>query len=316
MKNVIIHGRYQESSGKIKLFNTASGISLLVKGSISIDISFEKKPGYFYVIKDFDYENKTKCFVKDNETITINFDDKKPHHIDLVKANEAMDNFLVINKIRGELLENQNRQNKFIKVYGDSTIAGYGILAKTGEPDIDTNDGVVDFCYRAIYSLNYDYDIFAASGWGLIFSSYTSPKEIGINRYMDALCVCSNEKFKTKTPDLLIISLGTNDNAYIEENKDKKEELIKVFIDSYEKLILKERENSSNLPVLMVYGSLKEENVYPLIEKTYEELTKKYSNIYIVKLSGDNSGLSNHSYLSYHEKMAEELKEKIKGILH
>lgn len=318
MENFTIKGRYKKENGNIQLFNTGSTISLDVKGkSVTFELGSLKKPCYIYIIKDFDCNQKKKHLIDVNACIRLFLSDDKPHHIDLVKANESMDNTLVVKKVEidGEILKSSGKTTKFVKVYGDSTIAGYGILAHEGEVDIGTNDGVEDFCFRALYNLKLDYDIFAASGWGITFSAYTVPKEIGIEKYRENLCVNSNEKWVSKKADLLIISLGTNDMSFINENLDRKDELISHFINSYANLIKEERKNNPPLPVLMVYGSLKEEFVYPLILKTYTELSKKFDNLYIIKMSGDNSGLSGHSYYTYHEEMSKELQEKILSII-
>ena len=318
MENLLLRGRYKKEQGNIQFFNTGSGVSLYVKArSVTLELSTLKKSCFIYVIIDHDYSKKKKYYVDVKAFIKLNLPDENPHYLDVIKANESMDNTLVLHniKIEGKSLKFPENHRKFVKVYGDSTIAGYGILGHEGVPDIDTNDGVEDFCFRALYELDLDFDIFAASGWGLTFSAYTSPKEIGIEKYIENLCVNSNERWVSKKADLLIISLGTNDVSCIEENIESKEELTSRFIDSFAKLIEKERKNNKDFPVLIVYGSLKEEQAYWLIEKTFDELTKKMTNIYIVKLPGDNTGLSNHSYVSYHENMAKVLEEKIVSII-
>ena len=103
--------------------------------------------------------------------------------------------------------------------------------------------------------------------------------------------------------------------SYIVQNKENSQELTEKFIKSYENLIKKECGKNPEIPVLMVYGSLKEEFVYQLIEKTYKYLSEKYSNVYIVKLPGDNSAISFHSFVTYHKQMAEILNQKILSIL-
>ena len=317
-RNMLIRGRYKTINGFLQFFNTGSGVSLCVQGkSITFDIKPIVQSCFVYIIKDFDLNQKTKYFIDEDIDLTIPLGDDKPHYIDLVKVNEAKENSLVIRdiKIDGKILKYAEKPNKFVKVYGDSTIAGYGILAHTGEANIETNDGVEDFCFRALYELNYDFDLFTGSGWGLTFSAYTEPKEIGIEKYTENLCVNSSEKWTSKKADLLIISLGTNDYAYIEENIGQKDSLFDEFFHSYKKIIEKERQDNKDLPVLMVYGSLKEEHVYPLIEQTYNKLSKEIDNLYIVKLPGDNSGISYHSFVTYHKKMAEVLKEKILSII-
>ena len=138
---------------------------------------------------------------------------------------------------------------------------------------------------------------------------------VGIEKFEDKICVCSDTEFKQKTPDFLIISLGTNDYSFIAENPENSQELTGKFIKSYENLIIKERGNNPQIPVLMLYGSLKEENVYLLIEKTYQKLSEKLSNIHLLKLPGDNSAISNHSFVKFHKKTADVLGEKIVQIL-
>ena len=312
------HGRYTTKHNELKFYNTGSGVSFsLFNNKVSFEIESKNNAGFIYIIHDFDYEHKEKVFIENKKRFDFSFIDNQIHNIDLIKANEAIDNYLIIKLIsnNNESIEIEESNKKFVKVYGDSTIAGYGILSHDGEANIFTNDGVEDFCFRSLYSLGFDYDIFAASGWGLTFSIYTCPMTVGIENFQDKICVNSNINWNGKSPDLLIISLGTNDFSFIQANDQNSEDLTIKFIKSYENFIKKEREKNPEIPVLMLYGSVKEENVYPLIKKTYSELSKKLKNIHLLKLSGDNSGLSNHSFYTFHKKMSEELSQKLKKLI-
>ena len=318
MDNLVFRGRYKKEGKIIQFFNTGSGLSLYFKGTqISFDLLSIMDACYVDIIIDFDFNQKRKYLVDQNATVTVTFEDDKAHYIDLVKVNEAKDTTLVIKDINfnGEILKYTRNADKFVKMYGDSSIAGYAILAREGEQTVHNSDGVENFCFRALYELGYDYDIFTGSGWGLTFSAYTNPMETGIEKYRENLCVNSNEKWVSKKADLLLISLGTNDMAYIDANPSKREQLICQFIAAYERFIKKERENNSSLPVLMIYGTLLETSVYEMIERTYNELSKKLENLYIVKLPGDNSAINFHSYIDAHKEMSEVLKQKIVSIL-
>ena len=114
---------------------------------------------------------------------------------------------------------------------------------------------------------------------------------------------------------MLIISLGTNDNSYIQENLNQKDQLVDAFIAKYKQLIEMHVKENKGLKILMVYGTLKEEDVYYLIEKSYSALKPQFPNLFIHKFAGDNTGISNHAYVKAHESMAEELKNVIKEIL-
>ena len=319
MEKLFFRGRYKKHGKSALFFNTGSGVSLLAKGSsIVFELASLNKPCFVYIIKDFDYNQKEKFLITNEGRVVVKLEEGKITHIDLVKSNEAIDNTLVLKNIiiDGKILKYIEKPNKFIKVYGDSTVAGYGILEHQGTPDYDTSDGVEDFCFRALYNLKVDYDIFSGSGWGITFSPYTDPMNEGIEKYQDCVCVKNDEKWSSKKkPDLLLLSLGTNDFSYINQSSSNKEELEAQFIASYRKFIEKERKISPNVPILMVYGTLKEDCVYPLIEKTFKEMSKVFNNLYVVKLPGDNDGIDFHCHVSHHKEMAEVLEQKIISII-
>ncbi len=318
MDNIIFRGRYKKEGEKIFFFNAGSGIFLKAKGRlIKIHLKMLSSSGYVTIIKNKDYDKKEKIFIDNNRIISLPLSKNSFVSIDIIKVNESTKNTLVIEKIEcdGILANIEKNDQKLVKVYGDSSIAGFGILSKSGEENIHNSDVVENFCFRALYSLDLNYDIFCASGWGLTFSEYTNPKDVGIEKFKDCLCVNSKEKWRGKKCDLLLISLGTNDYSFIDSNSDEKDDKISKFILSYKKIIEDERKKNNHLPVIMIYGSLNEKNVFPLIEKTYNELNKILSNICLVKLSGDNSAISNHSYVKFHKKMSLELVEKIKQII-
>ena len=314
---LVFIGRYNIQNSKAYIYNGGSGFSFLMKGtgfelvSDSID-----QDGYYYIIIDKDYKNKRKVLVSNSKPFV--FGKEGLYQVDIIKANEANDNTLVLKdiKVNGTLFTIQNEPKKKVVVYGDSTIAGFGILAKTGAADIHNCDAVEDFCFQALYELNMDMDIFSASGYGLTFSQYTFPMDMGIIDYFDKLKVHSEISWNNQSKnDLLIISLGTNDNAFIQGHIEKKDELIDLFKINYRKLIDAEMSKNPEIKVLMVYGTLTEVTAYPLIEETYKYLKHLYNNLYIHKFNGDCSAISNHAFVNAHKRMAEELKNEIKNIL-
>lgn len=318
LERIKINGRYDFKGNELYLFNSGSGISFKAKGNrFTITLRSLTQPCYYYLIIDRDYENKTKLYVFNQTDFQYSFHDDKEHIIDIVKANEANDNTLVISNlaINGELLEYDHIYDKSVVVYGDSTIAGFGILSHE-EALIHTSDGAIDFMFHALYELNYEMDIMCASGYGLSFSAYTNPKTIGIYDFKDKVKVHSDISWENKNKkDILIISLGCNDASYIAENLDNKEELTKMFTKKYQDLIESEIKQNHNIKILMVYGTLLEKQAYYLVEETYEKLKPLYKSLYIHKLNGDNSAVSNHAFFTAHNNMAEELKAVIKVIL-
>ena len=313
-----INGRYKNEHGELRFFNSGSGISFKAKGKgFSVVLRSIIQPCYYYLIIDRDYQNKTKLCVFESSEYQYSFNDEKEHLVDIVKANEANDNVLIIQdlKVDGELLEYNHVYDKNAIVYGDSTIAGYGILSHD-VASIHTSDGVNDFAYHALYEMNYDMSILCASGYGLAFSAYTNPQTMGICDYLNKVAVNSNYSWIDETKhDILIISLGCNDASYIEEHQKEREELVNKFIKKYQELIDSETKLNSEIKILMIYGTLKEKQAYYLVEETYKQLKPLYKNLYIHKFDGDNTGASNHAFVTAHDRMAEELKAVIEAIL-
>lgn len=314
---VQINGRYLFKDDHYFIFNGGSSFSFKMKGK-SFSILLESSPidAYFYVIIDRDYNNKKKYLTSKNG-IVINLEEGI-HYIDIVKANEANDNTLKLLdlSIDGALLDYDHDYSCRVKVIGDSTIAGFGILEHEGSGNINNSDSVQDFCFQALYEINAYVDAFSASGWGLAFSIYTCPQRVGIIDYIDKVATNKNNEWIDNSKyDLLIISVGTNDNSYIAKDPLHKEQLLKEFITKYKLLIDKELKKNSDLKILMVYGTLNEKDAYYVNEKTYKCLKPIYNNLYIHKFKGDNSAISNHAYVDAHKLMAEELMSVIKDIL-
>ena len=316
--NLLINGRHLFKDDHIHLYNGGSSLSFKMKGeAFTIYLEHIPSPGYFYIIIDRDYSNKIKV-LNESGVYQYKFKEKSIHYIDIIKANEANDNALAIKDIivNGELYRYDHVYYKKVKVYGDSTVAGFGILGHNEFASIHTSDSVEDFVYHALYELDMEMDIFSASGWGLTFSSYTDPKNIGIIDFVDKVKVNSNvDNQDVLKEDILIISLGCNDNSYIQEDKALRDTRINYFIRQYQALIDYELRNNKDLKILMAYGTLKEENAYYLYEETYEYLKPLYKNLYIHRFNGDNTAISNHAYMTAHERMAEELKAVIKEII-
>lgn len=312
-----INGRYILKNNHYFFYNGGSGFSFKMKGSDFI-ISFNARPkdGYYYVIIDRDYDSKIKVYT--DKPYQYSFKDNKERLVDIVKANEANDNVFELAefKVNGALLEYDHKYSYKARVYGDSTVAGFGILDKSGVASVHNCDSVRDFCYHALYELNMKMDILSASGYGLTFSIYTCPQNIGIIDFVDKVAVNSHTTWNDDEKyDILLISLGTNDDSYIQENKGQDKENIQKFIKKYQSLIDHELKQNPEIKILMIYGTLKEERLYYLYEQTYKELKPLYKNLYIHKFNGDDSAISNHAYVTAHNAMAEELKTIIKTIL-
>ena len=312
-----INGRYLYKDGFYYIFNGGSSFSFKMKGN-SFSVSFDSCPveSYFYVIIDRDFDNKKK-YLTSKDKIVINLEEGI-HYIDIAKANEAINVTLKLLdlSIDGELLDYDHDYSFRVKVIGDSTVAGFGILAHEGVGNINNSDSVQDLFFQALFENNAYVDMFSASGWGLVFSIYTCPQHMGIIDYIDKVAVGKNDSWIDNSKyDLLIVSVGTNDNSFIQANPSLKQERINEYIEKYKELLDRETAINKDIKILMVYGTLNEKDAYYLSEETFKCLKPLYKNLYIHKFNGDNSAISNHAYVTAHKQMAVELKQVIKELL-
>ena len=317
LQNIKLNGRHYIDESHVYFYNGGSGFSFKIDGSGFI-IGFKSLPveGYFYIIVDHNYNKKVKVSTLDKE-YKYSFDYKGVHFVDIVKANEANDNVFELMKLEfdGELLDFDESYNGVVKVFGDSTIAGFGVLEKTGFASVHNSDSIRDFCYHALYELGMDIDILSASGYGLAFSAYTNPKTIGIYDYLDRVAVNQHIEWQDRSKtDLIIVSLGCNDNSFIQEERNK-EDRIDEYNLKLKRLIDLVSKGDTSIRILMVYGTLNEESAYYLYEQAYEKLKPYYHNLHIHKFNGDSSAISNHAYVDAHDLMAEELKKVILEII-
>ena len=317
LTKIKINGRYSLADKHLSIYNGGSGFSFKMQGNgFTLKLKSIPVDGYIYIIIDRNYTDKTKLLISDN--ISCLFNDDESHLVDIVKANEANDNALEVVDliVDGELLDYDFQYKNKVIVYGDSTVAGFGILSHDDVASIHNCDAVEDLFFQALYELNMNADIFSASGYGLAFSAYTCPKNIGVIDFFNKVKVHSDISWNPDNKnDLLIISLGCNDNSYIQENLRNKEQLVEVFETKYKKLIDSEVNKNPGIKILMVYGTLLETSAYYLYEETYEYLKPFYKNLLIHKFNGDNTAISNHAFVDAHKQMAEELKKVIKEIL-
>ena len=296
-KNIKINGRYVTKDNDLILYNGGSGISFKMRGkSFTVHALCIPGPGYIYIVIDRKLDKKIKVLLS-KDPYTNTFEDDEPHLVDIIKANECNDNALRIEnlEVNGELLKFDHQYQNKVVVYGDSTVAGFGILAKSGDASIHNSDSVEDFVFNALYELNMDIDI--------IYDFY---KKVGVHKPAD---------WNVKPCDLLIISLGTNDNSYIEQDPTRREERINEFKQKYKAIIDSYITVNPNTIILMIGGTLKEENVYYLYEEVYSYLKPLYKNLYLRLFNGDNSAISNHAYISAHKQMSADLKSIIKDLL-
>lgn len=318
------HGRFKIDNDLIYFYNTASGIEFNFTGKKIIIImkanEGQKSKVWMKAIIDDDYDNSYDLVPSlEFSKFSIELKDNN-HNVKILKASEAIESTVVVSDlmIDGKYLDKPVYDKTFL-VIGDSTVAAYGNLGKlTDEKTLMDTDGLSSFAYLAARYFKASLNALTASGWGVVFSPWTTPNRISIVSYIDKMAPFSTDFYDLKkvNPNVIIISLGTNDYEYyiLSQSKDEKDKLINELSLHYHKMLDMLNNYYKDVPIFMVYGVMGEEGNYEVMKKIYEENKDKY-NLHLSFLLGDRSGVSYHPTKASHLEMSQTLINELKKVL-
>ncbi len=325
LNNLYIHGRYI-FDGILHIYNTASGVefnacSIFISAKMKT-ISNQEHSAWMKVIIDDDFDNATSLRLSEKEEDYIIFSSskKEKHNIKLLKASEAIESYVDIIdiKVEGVFLDKVKYDKTFL-VYGDSTVSAYGNLGKlTDTKTLFDTDGLKGYAYLTSKAFNASMNSVNGSGWGIAFSPWTVPYRRPLLDLYDKVAPLSGEPFDMKliNPTLAIISLGTNDSYYLTLGVDEKQEdeLKEELKGNFHKLFTLIKKDYPNIPIIMVYGVMRERHNYNLMHEVYLE-NKDDFNLHEALIEGDGLGVSSHPSSASHKEISIKLIEIIKAII-
>lgn len=316
---------YNKLEESYYLYNNVAGFIVKVKTSkfkISIKPTAygdERTTSFIQLVVDHNFSNTFKYEINKDLCEVELYLDGNTHYIELYKQTEAIRSHISILEIEAdEFLNIDYKFDHVIEVIGDSTTAGYGNLGKNPEPYSTANsDGLQDFAFLAGKRFNSEVNFLTASGWGVYASIWTNPKELNMCQFKDKVCVLSDidYDYKNTNPELIVISLGTNDGTYLREDEALTNVRTLEFIMHYTALILYKLNQYPNAKIVMIYGTVNEEQMYDNVNKVYENVSKYTSNVYLLRCHGDNDGANGHPSLQAHYNIANELESWIKDVM-
>ena len=325
LNNIYVHGRAHFDTA-IHIYNTASGIEFNANCSNIIlkmkTISKQQNRAWMKVIIDNDYVHtlEVKTFDKVKEYLIFKSLKKEEHNFKILKTSEAIESYVDIIDlvIDGSFLDKPIYDKTFL-VFGDSTVSAFGNLGHLGEEkSLFDTDGLNGFAYLCAKEFNATMNSLNGSGWGLVFSPWTKPFRRPLLELFDKSAPLSGKPIDVGLikPNIVIISLGVNDALFINSGiEDKaKIELIKEFKDGYKKLLQLINNNYKDVPIVLVYGVMRETYNYELMHEIYLE-NKTDFNLYEAFLLGDGKGITSHPSKDSHKEMSLKLIEIIKEIL-
>ena len=180
--------------------------------------------------------------------------------------------------LTGKLMESGTSQTKtYIEFIGDSISAGYGLSA-TAEGD--GHDATLAYPYQTAKLLSSDYTILARSGLGVAYSAGAS--NIFENLYPYASDSRGQAPYApTRTPDLVVINLHTNDNYqwYSKgENKEGDYYNMATFDAKFDGIIKTVAATyGDDIPMLFVFGCMASSQWTLATDRSIELLDGKYT---------------------------------------
>lgn len=226
-------------------------------------------------------------------------------------------------------------KDKRIEFIGDSITCGYGV---DDESELDhfktsTEDCTGAYAYKTASALKADYSLVSVSGYGII-SGYTETGEEKIPfqtvpQYYRKLGF-SYQSFAGKlppqdvlwdfsrfTPDAIVINLGTNDDSYCLDKKDRQRE----YSDEYKKFLKVVRENNPYSHIFCTVGIMGT-RIFPALKQAADEYIKETGDKQVTTFCFDEQDHENDGYAAdyhptrkTHDKAALALTEFIKETL-
>ena len=215
----------------------------------------------------------------------------------------------------GELLAvSSDSKTPYIEFIGDSISAGYGLSQSEG----NNHDSTLAYPYLTAKLLGADYTILARSGLGVAYSAGAS------NIFENVYPYASDSRGKapyapTRTPDLVVINLHTNDNYQWYSkggNKEGDYYNMATFDAKFDNIIKTRAATYGDVPMIFVFGCMASPNWTLATDRSIELLDGKYTeegyDVAYVILPTDRSGVESHPSAAGAEKQAQALCEYIK----
>ena len=320
--NMLEAQAFYRSLGRIAILGTslacdwtASGVEfkLLCKGDVSLTITSATSTNTFTIEVDDVITEKYFPVNKGSGTYTVASKLEAGYHTVKILAEKGYGNNTTIDSITftGELVKT-DKKDVYIEVVGDSITCGAG-LGESG------NDGTAAYAYLAIDELDVDYTICSNGGMGIAFAGSETNIFSKVYPY---------QNFKrddtpytpTRTPDLIIVNLHTNDNWQWYSNAKNAEnekynysafdimfdDMIMTFTNLYGK----------DISMLFVFGCMANELYENATIRSKELIKLKYIpdgyNIKTVTLTTNRAGDASHPNIEGAKTQGRELAEFIR----
>ncbi|MCR5204518.1 MAG: lipase [Lachnospiraceae bacterium] len=203
------------------------------------------------------YENgiRTRDFALNTGEMSVRIaesSETKTSVIRIIKLSECAMSIMGVRPLEisdGESVKPTSAKELKVEFIGDSITCGYGVDDPNPLHDFKTSteDVTKGFAYKTASDLDIDYSMFSISGYGII-SGYTDNPEIRHDEQliptfyrsmglsydrMEGIPATQDIPwdFSKYVPDLVVLNLGTNDDSYCGDDKERQAEFALLYID-------------------------------------------------------------------------------------
>lgn len=261
--------------------------------------------------------------------------DVKTHVVRIIKLSETAMSTCGVKAITVDAASIQPTpfSDRYIEFIGDSITCGYGVDDPVAEHHFSTatEDATKAYAYKTAQALGADHSMVAISGYGII-SGYTAdgktkadtqilPKyytKLGFSygTYQKKIAAAIQWDFTLRQPDLIVVNLGTNDDSYTLNNRERQRE----FAAAYTEFLKTIRSHNPDAKILCTLGVMTD-RLYPWLEKAVKDYTAETgdSNIACIRFDvqnpADGYAADWHPSVATHDKAAQRLTETIREMM-
>lgn len=338
--SALVNNTYVKWTGRT-LYNETTKINTMFHSASSFEVHFTgaevkamltatnynvtyKCPFIVIVLDDdFDEARTVELTAAETEvTLATGIEDEEEHKVTVYKRNESIDSHIGVKKIEttGAFIPKVEYRDRLIEFIAASSSTGYGNLGTADDGKTTANsDALQAYAFLTAKALNADISIYAASGWGVKFSYWTSPHDLNLFDAYKKVDFFSDVdwNFGTYFPDVIVMNLGTNDWSYINHADDPNEKTRRMdaFKAQYVNFIKYVHGLYPDAEIIILYGLMNENNIFEATQEIYETAKDDVPKLHIFYTNGDGKGSSNHPSAKSHENIASALTAEIRKIM-
>lgn len=255
--------------------------------------------------------------------------------VSLVKLSESPMSTIAITDIKatGSEIKPTANKDKLIEFVGDSITCGYGADDPNRNHNFSTKteDVTKAYAYKTAQALDADYSMVSFSGYGII-TGYSGDGETmstvqQVPKYYTKLghSWTANGSFKPsevdwdfskRQPDIIVINLGTNDDSYTKDVKERQEE----YSAAYTEFLKAVRSKNPDAKIVCALGIMGD-RLFEYVQKAVDSYKSETgdSNVstlrFDVQIPADGYSADWHPSIKTHDKASQKLADYLKTLI-